>query len=116
MRGRRTRESLGSEHDVRPLERRDGLMRELVTMWKSSRMIALTAVVAFAYAAALIPFKNNGVPPPISIRPAQFIPPVSSLLFGPAAAWGSAFGNLVGDFFGRLTLVSLFGVVGNFLL
>ena len=36
-------------------------------------------------------------------------------MFGPPAAWGSAIGNLVGDFFGgTLTLGSLFGLLGNF--
>jgi energy-coupling factor transport system substrate-specific component len=40
---------------------------------------------------------------------------VFSILFGPAAAWGSAFGNLIGDFFGTLGLGSIFGFVGNFL-
>jgi len=39
---------------------------------------------------------------------------VFSILFGPAAAWGSAFGNLIGDFFGTLGLGSIFGFVGNF--
>jgi len=39
------------------------------------------------------------------------------MLFGPAAAWGSAFGNLIGDVFGgMLGPGSLFGMVGNFLL
>ncbi len=49
------------------------------------------------------------------VRPANAIPIVFALLFGPAAAWGAAFGNLIGDFFGTLTLGSIFGFLGNFL-
>ncbi|MBM3474859.1 MAG: ATP-binding cassette domain-containing protein, partial [Armatimonadetes bacterium] len=49
-------------------------------------------------------------------RPANAIPPVLSLLFGPAAAWGCAIGNLIGDFFGSIGPGSAFGFVGNFLL
>jgi energy-coupling factor transport system substrate-specific component len=39
---------------------------------------------------------------------------VFSILFGPAAAWGSAFGNLIGDFFGTLGPGSIGGFIGNF--
>ena len=38
-----------------------------------------------------------------------------SFLFGPAAAWGAAIGNLIGDFFGGLGPGDLFGFTGNFL-
>ncbi len=91
-------------------------MREVVTMWRDSRMIILTIVVTAAYTAVLIPFKGLVVIPGITeIRPANAFPVVFSLLFGPAAAWGSAFGNLLGDVFGgTLTGGSIFGFVGNF--
>ncbi|MDQ3834483.1 MAG: QueT transporter family protein, partial [Actinomycetota bacterium] len=36
--------------------------------------------------------------------------------FGPAGAWGAAIGNLIGDFFGTLSLGSIGGFVGNFFL
>lgn len=92
-------------------------MREVVTMWKSTRMIVLTILVAAIYAAVLIPFKAIPLVPGFTeIRVAQIIPPVASLLFGPAAAWGSAFGNLIGDFFGTFGIGSLFGFIGNFFL
>jgi len=44
---------------------------------------------------------------------AQVIPPVASLLFGPAAVWRTAIGNLIGDLFGTFGLGSLFGFSGR---
>ncbi|MDI6704218.1 MAG: QueT transporter family protein [bacterium] len=91
-------------------------MKELITMWKNTRMIVLTAVIAAIYAAVLIPFKIFTIIPGYTeIRPAAVIPIVCSLMFGPAAAFGASFGNLIGDFFGTLGLGSLFGLIGNFL-
>jgi len=87
----------------------------IFSMWKNIRMVALVAVTAALYAAVLIPFKAFVIIPGFTeVRPANAIPIVCSLLFGPAAAWGAAIGNLVGDFFGTLTLGSLFGFIGNF--
>jgi energy-coupling factor transport system substrate-specific component len=92
-------------------------VRELLTMWKHTQMVVLTVVIAAVYAAMLIPFKPISIVPGITeLRIAQVVPPVASLLFGPAAAWGAAIGNLIGDFFGTLTPGSLFGVIGNFFL
>jgi energy-coupling factor transport system substrate-specific component len=92
-------------------------MKELITMWNNTRMIVLTAVTAAVYAAVLIPFKIAIplVPGFTEVRPANVIPIICSLMFGPAAAWGSAIGNTIGDFFGTLGPGTLFGFVGNFL-
>jgi energy-coupling factor transport system substrate-specific component len=90
-------------------------MREIVTMWRHTKMVVLVALTAGVYAAILIPLKGIPLIPGFTeIRPANVVPVVFSLLFGPAAAWGSAFGNLIGDFFGTLGLGSLFGFIGNF--
>lgn len=90
-------------------------MKELITMWRNTRMIILTALVAAIYAAVLIPFKGIPLIPGITeIRPANVFPVVFSLMFGPAGAWGSAIGNLIGDFFGTLGPGSFFGFIGNF--
>ena len=84
-------------------------------MWRNTRMVVLTAICAALYAAILIPFKVVPLIPGITeFRPANAIPVVCSFLFGPAAAWGSAFGNLIGDFFGGLGPGDFFGFVGNF--
>lgn len=85
-------------------------------MWRNTRMVVLTAICAALYAAILIPFKIVPLIPGITeFRPANAVPVVCSLLFGPAAAWGAAFGNLIGDFFGGLGPGDLFGFAGNFL-
>jgi energy-coupling factor transport system substrate-specific component len=90
-------------------------MREIFTMWRHTKMVVLVALTAGIYAAILIPLKGIPLIPGFTeIRPANVVPVVFSLLFGPAGAWGSAFGNLIGDFFGTLGLGSLFGFVGNF--
>jgi len=90
-------------------------MREIFTMWKYTKMVVLTALTAAVYAAILIPFKGLPIIPGFTeVRPATAIPLVFGLLFGPAAAWGSALGNLIGDFFGTLTMGSIFGFFGNF--
>jgi energy-coupling factor transport system substrate-specific component len=93
-------------------------MRELFTMWRSTQMVVLVALIAAVYAAVLIPFKAIPLVPGFTeIRVAQIIPPVAALLFGPAAAWGTAFGNLLGDAVGgTLTIASTFGFAGNFFL
>jgi energy-coupling factor transport system substrate-specific component len=80
-------------------------------------MIVLTAVCAAIYAAVLIPFKLFPIIPGLTeIRPANSLPIVFSFLFGPAGAWGSAFGNLIGDCFGTLGPGTFFGFFGNLLL
>ncbi|MFC4540537.1 QueT transporter family protein [Halosolutus amylolyticus] len=91
-------------------------MRELVTMWRDTRMIMLVAVVAAVYAALLIPFAGLVLVPGITaVRPGNVIPVIFGLMFGPAAAWGSAIGNLINDIFaGTFGPGSLFGFIGNF--
>jgi energy-coupling factor transport system substrate-specific component len=92
-------------------------MKEVFTMWRHTQLVVLVALSAAIYAAVLIPFKGfTIVPGYIEIRPANAFPVVFGLLFGPAGAWGAAIGNLIGDFFGTLTLGSVGGFVGNFFL
>jgi len=81
-------------------------------------MIVLTAVVAALYVCLLLPFKGFVIIPGYTeLRPAALVPLLCSLLFGPAAAWGAAIGNLVGDVFGgMLGPGSIFGMLGNFML
>ncbi|WP_416840026.1 QueT transporter family protein [Haloferax sp. DFSO52] len=91
-------------------------MREILTMWRDPRMVALTAVIAAVYMTALIPFKGFVIVPGFTeVRPAIALPVALGLLFGPAAAWGAAIGNLLSDAFGgTLSAGSVFGFVGNF--
>ncbi len=91
-------------------------MKEVFAMWKNTKMVVLTAICGAVYAAVLIPFKPIPLIPGFTeIRPASVLPLIFSLFFGPAGAWGSAFGNLIGDFFGTLGLGSIPGFFGNFL-
>ncbi len=91
-------------------------MRELVTMWKDVRMVALADVIAPLYAVGLLPFSNLVLVKGFTtVRPGNALPVVFALMFGPAAAWGSAFGNLFSDVFGgTLSMASAFGFVANF--
>jgi energy-coupling factor transport system substrate-specific component len=94
-------------------------MKEVVTMWKNTRMIILVALSAAIYAAFLIVFKGGLVIVPgiTEVRPANVFPPIFGLMFGPAGAWGSAIGNAIGDLFGgTFGIGSIFGFFGNFAL
>ncbi|MCS6926431.1 MAG: QueT transporter family protein [Candidatus Binatia bacterium] len=91
-------------------------MKEIWVVWDNTRMVVFTAICAALYAAILIPFKVFPLIPGITeLRPANAIPVVCSFLFGPAAAWGAAIGNVIGDFFGGIGPGDFFGFVGNFL-
>jgi len=95
------------------------VMREILDVWRKPRLLVLASYTAAVYAAVLIPFKYGLplVPGATEIRPGVAVLLLCGLLFGPAAAWGGAFGNLIGDFFGgTLGVGSIFGFVGNFLL
>lgn len=93
-------------------------MNSLMQVWAKPRLLALASYTAALYAAVLIPFKYGLplVPGATEVRPGIAMLLLCSFLFGPAAAWGGAFGNLIGDFFGgTLGLGSLFGMPANFL-
>jgi energy-coupling factor transport system substrate-specific component len=91
-------------------------MRETLAMWRNTRLVVLTAMTASLYAALLIPFKVLPLIPGVTeLRPGNAVPVVCSFLFGPAAAWGAALGNLIGDLFTGLGPGDLFGFAGNFL-
>ena len=92
-------------------------MKEVFAMWRHTQLVVLVALSAAIYAAVLIPFKGFPIIPGYNeLRPANAFPIVFGLLFGPAGAWGAAIGNLIGDFFGTLSLGSVGGFVGNFFL
>lgn len=79
-------------------------------------MVVLVAVSAACYVAVLLPFKVAVVIPGLTeVRPGAAVPVLLSFLFGPAAAFGAGFGNLIADILGGMLGVgSLFGFVGNF--
>lgn len=88
----------------------------LFAMWRNTRMVVLTAISASLFAALLIPFKLLPLIPGVTeLRPANAVPVLCSFLFGPAAAWGAAIGNIIGDFLGGFGPGALFGAAGNFI-
>ena len=92
-------------------------MREVVTMWKYTKMVVLTALTASVFAAVLIPMKGIPIiPGSTELRPAAVIPVVFGILFGPAGAWGSAFGNLIGDIGNRDNTLKLWDTASGQLL
>ncbi len=87
---------------------------ELRAMWRNTRMVVLCVLSAALYAAVLIPFKVLPLIPGVTeVRPGNAIPVVCSFLFGPAAAWGAAIGNMIGDFFGGVGPGDIFGFFAN---
>jgi energy-coupling factor transport system substrate-specific component len=91
-------------------------MKDIFSVWGKTKQIVLIAITAAIYAGTLIPFKPIQLVPGLTeLRPASALPVLFGVLFGPAAAWGSAIGNLIADFFGMLSPASAFGFVGNFL-
>lgn len=91
-------------------------MHEIFSVWSKTKQIVIVAITAAVYAGTLIPFKPIQIIPGLTeLRPASVVPVLFGILFGPAAAWGSAIGNLIADFFGMLSPASVFGFVANFL-
>ncbi|PWT93240.1 MAG: hypothetical protein C5B54_02175 [Acidobacteria bacterium] len=90
-------------------------MKELVQCWQHTRMIVLIGFCAAMFIAALLPTKPVTIIPGITeIRPGAVVPIVLSIFFGPAAAWGAAFGNTIGDVMGgTISPGTLFGFFGN---
>ncbi|MDW8001165.1 MAG: QueT transporter family protein [Deltaproteobacteria bacterium] len=94
-------------------------MRYAILMWGNTRMIVLSATCAAIYAATLLAFKTAIplIPGITEVRVANVFPMAFGIMFGPAAAWGLAIGNLIGDIFGgTLGPGSIAGFFGNFLL
>ena len=92
-------------------------MHELAEVWTTRKGLTWIGVTALFYVLVLIPFNYlNAELFGISLRPAAFLPATLGILFGPAAAWGLAIGNVAGDFFGgSWSPMSIFGFLVNLL-
>lgn len=92
-------------------------MREIITVFRKKEAwghMLLSAVVFFAIA---LPFRSlfNLLPGVTEIRPANMVPIVFGIPFGPAAAWGIAIGNLISDLLsGSSGFICITGFVINF--
>lgn len=93
-------------------------MSELVSMWKSPKILVYFFFTTVLYSTLLYPvwqfsfFAENAD----FLRIAIGIPVAFSFLFGPAAAWGAAFGNLIFDAATGISWITPFGFLGNFLI
>lgn len=91
-------------------------MHELARVLVERRGITWVAITAVLYALVLIPFNQAGfVVAGIPVRPAAALPVVLGILFGPAAAFGCAIGNVAGDIYGSWSAMSIAGCVVNFI-
>lgn len=92
-------------------------MKELFTVFRSKKawgQMLLSAVVFFAIA---LPFRSlfTLLPGVTEIRPANMVPLVFGIQFGPAAAWGISVGNLISDILsGSTPFVCASGFITNF--
>lgn len=91
-------------------------MHELLRVLTERKGQAWILLTAFFYILLLVPFNQYAVViGGISVRPAAILPVVCGIFWGPAAAWGLAAGNIVGDFYGSWSLMSIAGCITNFL-
>jgi len=95
-------------------------MKENLSMFAYTQMVVFFALSAAFYAVILWVFAALPlwiIPGVTGLRPGNAIPIVASLLWGPAASWGTAVGNLIGfDILGgALTIGSIGGFVGNWI-
>ncbi len=92
-------------------------MLDLVAMWKNPKMVAYAALTAIIYPAVMYPFLQYSFFGANAdyLRVGVAVPAAFSFLFGPAAAFGAAFGNVIYDAFtNSLNAASYFGFIGNF--
>lgn len=91
-------------------------MHELLRVLTERKGQAWILLTVFFYVLLLVPFNQYAVViGGISLRPAAILPVVCGIFWGPAAAWGLAAGNVVGDFYGSWSLMSIAGCITNFL-
>ena len=94
-------------------------MLDLIEMWKNPKMVGYFALTTALYAALLFPLRQFSFFSESAdyLRIAMCIPVAFSFLFGPAAAWGAAFGNLLFDVAtGPVSWITPLGFLGNFLI
>lgn len=94
-------------------------MFDVIAVWKNPKMITYVVFTAIVYPAVMYPFLQYSFFGANAdyLRIGVSIPIAFSMLFGPAAAWGAAIGNVIYDAFtNSLNAASYFGFIGNFLL
>lgn len=74
-------------------------MREIFAVFKDKKCLIRMLISGIVFMVVAAPFKSlmNLVPGVTEVRPANMIPPVLGLLWGPAAAWGTTIANAISD-------------------
>lgn len=74
-------------------------MKELFSVFKDKKCLIRMFLSGILFMVIAAPFKSlmNLVPGVTEVRPANMIPPVLGLLWGPAAAWGTTIANAISD-------------------
>jgi energy-coupling factor transport system substrate-specific component len=91
-------------------------MKAMIQMWRHTRMVVLSGVVAAIYASAQVVLAPLSFPvlPGAPFKIADLFTMLLGLLGGPAGALGVGIGNAIGDFFtGGLGLGSIFGFLST---
>ncbi len=94
-------------------------MLDIIAMWKKPKLVVAVLLTAGLYVASLFPLRGFTMFGGYADfgRLGVGIPVAFSFLFGPAAAWGAAVGNVLRDIAqNQLDASSYFGFIGNFLL
>lgn len=91
-------------------------MKEIISPFLSKRKLMQVGISTLIFIGMAIPFKVMVLIEGFTeVRPVNAVPVVAGLLFGPAGAWGCAFGNLIADMFGTFSSASILGFFGNFI-
>lgn len=92
-------------------------MHELAEVLTDRKGLTWIAVTALFSVLVLVPFNQyQWAIAGLTLRPAAVLPVACGVLWGPAAAYGLAAGNIVGDYCGgSWSFMSVFGFLINFL-
>ena len=74
-------------------------MKEIFTVFKNKKCLVRMVISGILFLLVAAPFKSllTLVPGMTEVRPANMIPPVLGLIWGPAAAWGISIANAISD-------------------
>lgn len=74
-------------------------MNEILAVWKDKRSLRRMAVSGVLFLVVAAPFRMlfNLIPGVTEVRPANVLPVVFGILWGPAGAWGTAIANACSD-------------------
>ncbi len=92
-------------------------MKDILHSFRSKKSILRMLLAAVIFFAVALPFKTlfNLLPGITEIRPANVVPPVLAILWGPPAVFGITIGNLISDIVAKSNaFVCITGFIANF--